>query len=61
MEKDSAQIGWHEIEVPIHANHSNMVKFASRRDSNYKRVRNCIDAIIRDRIENDVEDEDGVF
>ncbi|KAL2044672.1 hypothetical protein N7G274_002446 [Stereocaulon virgatum] len=51
VEKDSARIGWHEIEVLIHANHSDMVKFASATDNDYKKVKYCIREIIVDRIQ----------
>ena len=51
MDKESALIGWHEIEILIHANHRDMVKYSSKEDENYKRVRGAIQEIVRDRIE----------
>ena len=60
MERDSALIGWHEIEVLIHANHKNMVKFASETDNNYKKVRNIIGEIISDSINEAVTEGNGL-
>ena len=36
VEKDLALIGWHEIPIPIHANHSDMVKFKAASDKDYQ-------------------------
>ena len=60
MEKDSALIGWHETEVLIHANHRDMVKFASETDNNYKKVRNIIGDVISDRIDGAVTEKNGL-
>lgn len=60
MERDSALIGWHEIEVLMHANHKDMVKFASETDNNYKKVRNIIAEIISDRINEAVTEGNGL-
>ena len=51
VEKDSARIGWHEVEISIHANHRDMVKFAHPHDSNYKRIKGAFKDIVRDKIE----------
>ena len=50
VEKDSAVIGWHEKEIMIHANHGDMVKFSNQNDNNYKKIRNIIREIIRNRV-----------
>lgn len=47
VENDSAVIGWHEKEILMHANHSDMIKFSSQRENDYKKVRNIIREIIR--------------
>lgn len=60
MEQDSALIGWHETEVLIHANHRDMVKFASETDNNYKKVRNIIGDIISNRIDGAVTEGNGL-
>lgn len=62
MERESALlgIGCHETEVLIHANHRDMVKFASRTDNNYMKVRNVIGDIISDRIDGAVREENGM-
>ena len=44
----------------IHANHRDMVKFASRTDNNYMKVRNVIGDIISDRIDGAVREENGM-
>ena len=51
VEKDSARIGWHEVEISIHANHRDMVKFAHPHDPNYKRIKGAFKDIVRDKIE----------
>lgn len=51
VEKDSAIIGWHEKEYHMHANHCDMIKFASDKENDYKKVRFAIREIIKDRIE----------
>ena len=51
VEKNSAIIGWqHEKQIYIHANHSDMVKYAKNTE-NYDKVRDAIHEIMRDRIE----------
>ena len=50
VEKDSARIGWHEVEISIHANHREMVKFAHPHDPNYKRIKGAFKDIVRDKI-----------
>lgn len=47
VEKDSAVIGWHEKEILMHANHSDMIKFSSQTENEYRKVRNIIREIIR--------------
>ena len=51
VEKDSARIGWHEVEISIHANHREMVKFAHAHDPNYKRIKGAFKDIVRDKID----------
>lgn len=51
VEKDSARIGWHEVEILIHADHRDMVRFADAADNNYQRIRQTFEEILRDRIE----------
>lgn len=48
VEKDSAIIGWHEKTIYMHANHCDMIKFASETENNYKKVRFAIKEIVKD-------------
>lgn len=59
VEKDSARIGWHEVEISIHANHREMVKFTHPHDPNYKRIRGAFKDIVRDRIEASEQDQNS--
>lgn len=51
VDKESAIIGWHEETIHIHANHCDMVKFGKNTENDYKKVRDAIREIIKDRIE----------
>ena len=50
VKKDSALFGWHETEIPVHENHSEMVKFKSAKDKEYKKFKDAIGDIVRSRI-----------
>ena len=50
VEKESAIIGWHEKEYHMHANHSDMIKFASNKENDYGKIRTAIREIITDRM-----------
>lgn len=61
VEKDSALFGHSETTIPIHANHSDMVKFSDRTDNNYKKgFRNVISNIVRNKIERRASAEHGM-
>ncbi|KAK3175924.1 hypothetical protein OEA41_007246 [Lepraria neglecta] len=51
VEKDSALIGWRETQIMMHANHSDMVKFANEKENEYIQVKYIFRDIITDRIE----------
>ena len=61
VEKDSAMIGWHETEIHMHANHCDMIKFASEHDNDYKKIRGAIREIIQDRIEGERSEANGML
>ena len=60
MEKDSALIGWRETPIMMHANHSDMVKFANEKENEYIQVKYIFRDIITDRIESVSVEDNGM-